>query len=152
MFWLAEAFFGTHHQSLPFIAAPPSTQTLPSANELSVHNTMLLTKLTIIPSLLILVGSTEYRGAHAPPKPWPTSPGFITNNLHIPTIAIGSGSPHSKPGSRFYGLTVMTADSDSASEGSTPSRTFFCIFGYVVRVCRMALRSGWKPRQGCCAV
>lgn len=25
---------------------------------------------------------------------------------------------------RFHGLTVMTADSDSASEGSTPSETF----------------------------
>ncbi|UKZ89868.1 uncharacterized protein TrAFT101_004905 [Trichoderma asperellum] len=47
----------------------------------------------------------------------PTTPGFITNNTLIPTIAIGSGSPHSKPGSGFYGLTVMTADSDSASEG-----------------------------------
>ncbi|KAL7930337.1 hypothetical protein V8C35DRAFT_312975 [Trichoderma chlorosporum] len=29
--------------------------------------------------------------------------------------------------SRFHGLTVMTADSDSASEGSTPSGTFFCV-------------------------
>ena len=25
---------------------------------------------------------------------------------------------------RFHGLTVMTADSDSASEGSTPSETY----------------------------
>ncbi|KAJ0136651.1 NAD-dependent protein deacetylase hst2-1 [Fusarium oxysporum f. sp. albedinis] len=29
---------------------------------------------------------------------------------------------------RFRGLTVMTADSDSASEGSTPSETCFLTF------------------------
>ena len=37
-------------------------------------------------------------------------------NFHLPVLTVW-----------FRGLTVMTADSDSASEGSTPSETFLLL-------------------------
>lgn len=44
----------------------------------------------------------------------------------------------------FRGLTVMTADSDSASEGSTPSETF--VFGVLPKLLFILLLSWFGNR------